>query len=581
MAEKKGKCKTAKKRGKSAISDAVKNRRPAPDAIDASCPVQILGTCDGAYYFISRLGELRRCKTYELNEAGFQSLFDGDLQWLQECFPIKPGSGRAKTGCEFNVPAARSYLIRRCVQKGLFDGSRPVRKTGVWRNKTGRQPVIHCGDEVLVNGAWVKAGFDDEGYIYPAAPAIARPADEPATPDECREILNGFELWHFEHARGAEIALGLLGQAYIAGAQEWKAHGLFHGMIGSGKTTLMSFIEAALGSAAFVPSTGYSEAGLRQDMNNQARVGLLDEAENDAASFGNMKRIVKMIRQMSSGGGANIQRGTPGGTAQNFRLNSCMMMFCVMPPPMEPQDLARITRLRLLPLTSEQKSGGKARVDQAVTRAAELAPKLWRRAIDRLDHYGQAFHVFHCYLTGALHLSSRAADQFGTILAGADILLFDHPPEDSDSVEERIEIIRPLIEEWIANEDRENEGQLCLNRLYSSPVNPGRDDNKTIGKVILEATDSNKGEWARKALLQIGLRVENYNTGRPHILAANRHEGLRRAFRGSKWEDGWLDALRSLPGVTAAGNSVSYDGVSSCSTHIPFEYLPSPSKDET
>ena len=567
MAEKKDK--------KSAVSKAVKNRKPMPEKREAECPIQILGTNDGAYFFMSKLGEMRKFRTYELNEAGFQSLFDGDLTWLQKYFPIKPNSGRAKTGCEFNVSAARSYLIKRCVEKRLFDASMPIRKTGVWKHASG-QPVIHCGDEVLINGTWTQAGFEDEGCMYVAAPAIAKPADEPAPLEKCKELLAGFKLWNFEHKHGAEIALGLLGQAFIAGTLDWKAHALFYGLLGSGKSTLLELMEAALGSACFIPSTGNTEAGLRQDMNNQARVGLLDEAENDAYSTGNTKRMIKMIRQMSGGRGANIQRGTPGGTAQHFRLNSCIMMFCISPPPLEPQDLSRITRLRLLPLTSKQKSGGKTRVKAAIALAAELAPKLWRRAIDQRDHFEQAFHVFHSYLTDHMNLSARAADQFGTILAGMDIFLCDYPPEESDSIEERVEMIRPLIEEWIANEDTENEGQLCLNRLYSSPVALGRDDNKTIGKAILDAMDASKGEWARETLVQIGLMLRDFHTKTPHLLVANQHEGLRRAaFQNSKWQSGWLDALRSLPGIGAAGNCISFDGVSSRATRIPFEYLPS------
>jgi len=252
------------------------------------------------------------------------------------------------------------------------------------------------------------------------------------------------------------------------------------------------------------------------------------------------------------------------------------MMFCISPPPLEPQDLSRITRLRLLPLTAKQKSGGKARVKAAIARAAELAPKLWRRAIDRPDHFEKALSMFHSYMTGHMNLSARAADQFGTILAGLDIFMCDYPPEETDSVEKRVEMIRPLIEEWIANEDTENEGQLCLNRLFSSPVNLGRSDNKTIGKLILEAMDASKGDWARETLLQMGLMLKDFHTKTPCLLVANQHENLRRtAFQDSKWKDGWMDALRSLPGIGAAGNGISFDGVFSRASAVPFEYLPS------
>jgi len=361
----------------------------------------------------------------------------------------------------------------------------------------------------------------------------------------------------------------------IAGALDWKAHGLFYGLFGTGKSSLLEFMEAALGAACYMPSSGNTEAGLRQDMNNQARVGLIDEAENDATSTKNTQRMLKMIRQMSGGRGANIQRGTPGGTAQHFRLNSCIMLFCIMPPLMEPQDLSRITRMKLLPLTDEQKSGGKARVKKSTTRAHELSPKIWRRAIDRLDHFEQAFYVFHCYMTDHMKLSARAADQFGTILAGADILRYDRPPEEADSIEERIAIICPLIEEWVANEKHENEGQLCLNKLLSTQLSPGRDDNKTIGEAIMEAMDPDKGEWIRKVLENTGLRVMDYHTDKPYLVVANHHEGVSSIFRGSKWEGGgWLTALRTLPGAGSAGN-IKYAGSQSRSTSIPFEWLPS------
>lgn len=564
----------SKKPKKNAVAKSIHNRKAMPDKMEAECPILPLGKKGDVYFFISKLGEVRTVRPHQFNEYGFQSLFDGDISWLQEHFPAEPARGKEPTGCEFNIPAARGYFMELCAKKGLYDGSRPLRETGVWKHKASGQLIIHCGDEILINGKWVNAGFEEEGCIYVAAPAIGKPAGIPATTHESEEILTGFKLWNFEHKHGAEVAAGILGQALIAGALPWKAHALFHGLFGAGKSTLLEYVEAALGAACYIPKSGYTEAGLRQDMNNQARVGLLDEAENDATSTKNTQRIIKMIRQMSGGRGANIQRGTPGGTAMHFRLNSCIMLFCILPPPMEPQDLARITCLRLKPLTDKQKNGGKARVNAAIKRAGELAPKLWRRAIDRPDHFERALHTFHCHLTDNMNLSARAADQLGTILAGADILLYDYPPEDSDSIAKRVETIRQLIDEWAVNETSENEGQRCLNRLYSSPLNPGRDDNKTIGKAILEAMDADNGKWARKALLQIGLRLENYHTDRPYLLVANQHEGLRRAYRGSKWEDGWFNALRDLPGVGAAGNSLSFDGVDSRATIIPFEWLP-------
>ncbi len=559
---------------KSGVSKAIKNRKAVPGKMESECLIQILGTNNGYHYFISPLGELRKIHETQMHEAALQGLFGGKIQWLQKYFPAEAHKGKTKTGAEFNVSMARNHLIQRCNEQGLFDETAPKRSIGVWKDKLSNKPIIHCGDKIMKNNKWIKSGFYEEGIIYPAEPSISKPADEPATLEECREILDGLKLWNFELAQGPEIALGLLGQSFIAGALDWKAHSLFYGPQGTGKTTLARFMSAALGPMAHPPANNFTEAGLRQSMSNQARAVLLDEMEADG-THGTMKAVVRMMRQMSSGEGANIRRGTPGGHAQSFRLNGSVMMFCILPPHMEPQDRARITRLKLLPLKSPADMTDNFGVEHLIRRTKDLAPKLWRRAIDRLDHFTSACSTYKSYLTMNEGLSSRAADQISTILAGMDIILFDGPPEDTDSREERIEIIRPLIDEWTVDEE-ENEGEQCLVKLYSSPLNVySRDENKTIGSIILEALDSQNGQFARDALKQTGILVKDFHTQEPYILIANNHEGLHRVFRGSKWEGGgWITALRYLPGTGVTKNAVRFAGTQVRATIVLHHHLP-------
>ncbi|MFP4387287.1 MAG: hypothetical protein ACLFRA_08825 [Alphaproteobacteria bacterium] len=137
----------------------------ALQSLERNAPVKPLETLNGVYYFMSKLGEIRRLRAHEMNEAGLQSLFDVDLKWLQGSFPITPNHGRAKTGCEFNVPAARPSLMQLCSRKGIFDDATPIRHIGVWKPKSGTMPIVHCGHEVLMDEVWHKAGFEASGCL--------------------------------------------------------------------------------------------------------------------------------------------------------------------------------------------------------------------------------------------------------------------------------------------------------------------------------------------------------------------------------------------------------------------------------
>jgi len=255
-----------------------------------------------------------------------------------------------------------------------------------------------------------------------------------------------------------------------------------------------------------------------------------------------------------------------------FRLShshGAVMMFCIHPTHLEPQDRARITRLKIKPLSLQTLPDIESRIKQAEA----ISLKLWRRTIDRIDHIQSASAGFKGNLM-SVGLTARAADQIATILAGADILLYNHPPEDADSWQERMQTAQPLIQDWQWDEE-ENEGQQCLTKLYSSPITPYGREEKTIATMILEGLDSQSGNFARDALKQIGILIKDYHSSQPYLLIANNHEGLSRVFKSSKWEGGgWITALRYLDEVKSAPLPVRFSGVLSRATIIPTPLLP-------
>lgn len=243
----------------------------------------------------------------------------------------------------------------------------------------------------------------------------------------------------------------------------------------------------------------------------------------------------------------------------------------IHPTHLEPQDRARIRHLKINPLSPQFHS--MPDIESRIKQAETLSPKLWRRAIERVQHFHSAFASFKADLM-AQNLTARAADQIATILSGADIFLYDHPPEDADSLHERLQTARPLIQDWQLDEE-ENEGQQCLTKLYSSPIAPYGREEKTIATMILEGLDSQNGQYAREALKQIGILIKDHHAQDPYLLIANNHEGLSRIFRGSKWEGGgWITALRYLDDVESAPQPVRFSGILSRATVIPAALLP-------
>src|SRR6185437_9552360 len=104
---------------------------------------------------------------------------------------------------------------------------------------------------------------------------------------------------------------------------------------GSGKSKFLGFAAAALGPQA-IEANNFSEAGLRQSLADEARMLCLDEAETGqgekATAFG-IEQVIRLIRQMSGGGGVKGVRGTADGIAHNFQLPGSAMLACINPPP--------------------------------------------------------------------------------------------------------------------------------------------------------------------------------------------------------------------------------------------------------
>jgi hypothetical protein len=225
---------------------------------------------------------------------------------------------------------------------------------------------------------------------------------------------------------------------------------------------------------------------------------------------------------------------------------------------MEPQDRSRFAILELEPLPA-----GAAKLNLEGAGLPEIGAVLMRRMFDGWWRWADTFGAYHDVLTAIGH-SPRSADTFGTLLAAADLALYDAMPE-GELLEEWAQACAPdqLAEISETREDHDD----CLGHLTTTTVQArGGDLRETLGTWIGRAVShlADMSEPARSKLAEFGLGVVNsrrtpsggvgaveHMAGQPCYLAvAHNHRALAEIFGASKWQGGgWHQTLARAPGA--------------------------------
>jgi hypothetical protein len=537
------------------------------------CPVKALGRADGAYFYMTPGGELRRLAARDHNTLGLTSVFDGDLAWPRIAFPAFDKDGSPRLG-SWSPQAVAAYLMAECSRAGVWDDNLPVRRRGVWRTHDGA-PLAHVGDRLWLAGELVGAGQRRPEALYPAGARLDPPAETPAGRDAGRKLLSGLRsAWRWEDPTGPDVVMGWIGVALLGAFPEWRAHIYVTAERGAGKTWLASLVSAALGAQAHAAMNNYTEAGLRQSLTGEARALVLDESEHDESS--RVQAVIELLRHMSSGEGARAVRGSAGGSAQTFTVTGCAYLSSILHVPLKPQDRSRIAMVRLAPLSGGSAAGdSQDQARQLIAYASEVSAALRARALARAGFFEQLVTLYRAAFLNR-GCDARQADQFATLLAGRDLVTQDRAP-DSQALAEEVEAFGHLVDDARAADDEDGEGQLCLTHLYSTAVDVWRSgDRETISELVMAGMQS-AGLESRRALGKLGLKLLNVErVDQPTQLAvARNHQALARIFQNTRWERGaWSDALRYLPGAAAADQPHRFQGVKARATLVPEAFLP-------
>jgi len=549
-----------------------------------NCPVKPIGTEGGMFHFLSALGELRSLKADQVANKHIVGLFAPRSQYLIETWPRKklvkstdPLTGEVTE--EWIVTGWRTddvsmVLMDEAARCGVWNAREKVRGRGGWRAKDGSL-ILHAGDRVLFQGKWERPGVYEQ-MVYPSQPASPRPlAKSPQYVEQLapklfdyliergadfengvsagRVLLELFKCWQFARPGIDEyLLLGWNGAATYGGALDYRPLVWITGDAATGKSALQKVIGYLHGSG-ILQSPDATEAAVRQTLGQQSLPVAIDEAEAEGDNR-KMQALIKLARLSATSQG-NIARGGQDHEAHQFRATSCFLFSSILIPPIPPQDRSRLAVLEMEPIKAGQ------REPPLIEGEIEaLGAQLRKDMADRWPHWPERLAAFEAAMIDTGGHKGRTANQFGSLLAAASLLLSKNAP------------LATELEQWgralsadQLTEVSENttEAQRCIEWLVTSPVQLTRGgERKAIGEWLSDAVSQiDRGltdaaqirTHAREALGRIGIALPSTSKGVPgevYVAVASNHRGLSEVFRESRWGDGvWSQALRRTPGA--------------------------------
>jgi hypothetical protein len=536
--------------------------RPRADGLPDDCPVIALGTEGSVYHFLDPLRQLRTVPAGKMARLEIESLFQLHHHWLEKHWPRFAKSGKVD-GPNYNQAAQE--LFAACARRGVWSALDRIRGAGAWSDDDGAL-ILHCGDQVLIIDRDGRERAEAPGLIgdcvYPAAAPLPRPAAGVAAGAAAAELLALLRTWAWRRPDlDPVLLLGWIGAALLGGATKWRPHAWLTGGSGTGKSTLKDRVLGPVFDGGSVAVSDTSEAGLRQALRYSTLPAIIDELE--ASADDRRAQQTMMLARLSSTGGL-ILRGGADHAGQQFVTRSCFLMQAILIPALSPQDRSRVAILELNAL------GDRRMPPLDAGRLREIGRLLRRRVVQAWPRLPAVYARYDEALRaagGSGPMDSRASEEFSSLLAAAEVLLYDDPEEMDASTRGWADLVRasePSPAERGCDEDE------LVQRILSTAVDAKRDGGrKTIAEWIARAHGLTGGdvEAARQICGTYGLWIGSLTLPggaypSPVVGVANRHQGLAELLKGTHWAAGasgtpvWVQSARRFA-RTAGGIETS------------------------
>jgi hypothetical protein len=534
------------------------------------CPVTPLGHNAGVFCYLDEQAQVRMLPAAKHQRTEIMALYGSKIGLLYEYWPRLDERGRVSG---WKPELAAQVLMEAAARAGIIDITERVRGPGAWLGENG-ELVMHCGDTVIFNGEYHEPGKIGK-YIYPAAPSKPRPAKDRQTAEAGQELLKLISTWNWRRSEvDPALLLGWIAAAMIGGALPWRPAAWVTGDKATGKSTLQYVINHVIGEGAMIFSSDATAAGIWQSVGMSSLPVSLDEIEAEEDNRRN-SNIINLARQAASGG--IVLRGGSDHGKVSFKARSCFLFSSILIPPLRSQDVSRLAILQLDKLHERVfASPGPARLEQ-------IGAALRRRLIEQWPRFNDTLECYRVMLTEAGH-GARGADQFGTLMACHDLLLYDEAPR-GEALDRWKELFRRSV--MSEAEDDIADWERCFTHLMTSTVGQYRGGElRTVGSLVLQAAgkgDGGSADEANRVLCNHGMRVvkvtQDVLVPYEALQVANSHQGLASIFKDTHWGNRsgttgvWVQSLRRIPGSYAGRAPTKFNGASTRFTEIPLAKL--------
>jgi hypothetical protein len=554
------------------------------DGLPEACPVIPLGIAGGTYHFLDANRQHRELLTKEMSRLGVTSLYGVELDLLRLYYPRYSKEGSV-TGWKPEIAA--EALMKACARRGVWDVFGRMRGAGAWLGEDGGL-VLHCGDVVLqiaregrgLNPAGPRETVVEPGrigrYVYPSAPSKPRPADAGGADHlgAGETLLELFRTWTWQRGElDAVLLLGWIGAAMVGGALDWRPLAWLTGDRGTGKSTLHKLLKWIFGDG-LLAATDVSAAGIWQTLQFASLPLAIDELEADADNR-KAQAVITLARIAASGG--TIRRGGSDHKATEFTARSCFLFSSILVPPLSGQDRSRMAILELGPLGKNEPP------EMSEKEMAALGRGLMRQVVDNWPRWTATLEAYRAALGKRGH-GGRGADQFGTLLAAADMLLFGNTPVEDERLEKWCHQLK--AEDLAEQDDNAPDHERFAQHLLSSVTDVHRNGSRrSIGELVRQAMrmpgdkdDMLAQHDAQRELATYGLKIV-IEEGVYLLAVANAHQGLAKLFEGTHWgaRSGtggvWSQSARRVPDARRSKNALRFGEASSRAVLVPLKAI--------